>query len=79
MRSLSPISERQIQGIIADPELRSVLVEINSMPALDGISALLAPNGFVPDDTFNKLDDHSSKRRAKDAQNTAQNWIFTKR
>jgi FkbM family methyltransferase len=75
------IEQEIIEGmtsVLADPALRSVLVEINSKEAFSRISRLLEPHGLRPDDAFNLLEDHSRTRRAKDAKNTAENWIFTK-
>jgi len=65
-------------GILGSDALKSVLVEINSKPCLETITALFRVHGLVPDDAFNKLDNHSSKRRSKDVRNTAENWVFTK-
>jgi FkbM family methyltransferase len=65
--------------ILGNVRLVSILVELNSGPAMDRTARMLAGHGFARDATFDALENHSSKRRRKDQANVAQNGVFSRK
>lgn len=65
--------------VLSDPRLASMLVELNSGPALDRTTRLLAGHGFERDATFDALENHSSKRRRQSSANVAENVVFSRK
>jgi len=67
-----------LQGMkytLRTPRLKSLLVEINRDKSK--ILSIMAENGFTSDNKFNKMQNHSRVRRAKEGIN-AENIIFTR-
>ena len=64
--------------VLANPRLASILVELNSGPALERATQLLAGHGFERDASFDALENHSSKRRRQNQANVAENVVFSR-
>jgi FkbM family methyltransferase len=68
-----------VQGMkktLKNPELKSVLIEINENR--DEIISTFLNNGFTTDNPFNKMENHSRVRRAREGIK-AENIIFTRK
>ena len=65
--------------VLADRRLASILVELNSGPALERATQLLAGHGFERDASFDALENHSSKRRRQNQANVAENVVFSRK
>lgn len=64
--------------ILSASELKSILVEFNSMEDMKEYTSFLGNFSLIPDDRFNKMEQHSSQRRlSKNA--SAVNCVFSKR
>jgi len=63
---------------LANPLVKSILIEINGQDNLVNIDMILTKSGFTPDDRFNFLENHSSKRRREKKGNVAKNVVYTK-
>ena len=60
------------------PDVKSILIECNGGENQDKIETLLVSKGFSPDDRFNNLENHSSKRRASKSDNVARNIVYSR-
>lgn len=63
---------------LARSELSSILIECNGEENKNKINFFLEKKGFFPDDYFNNLSDHSSKRRRNRVDNVATNIVYSK-
>ncbi len=63
---------------LARPELLSILIECNGEEHRKKIDSVLSGKGFVPDDVFNNLPNHSSERRRSNADNVATNVVYSR-
>ncbi len=64
--------------LLAHPQVLSILVEVNTTTTAVQIIHLMSQLGFKRDISFESLDRHSSKRRRQNAENNAENIIFSR-
>lgn len=58
--------------------VKSLLIECNGGKAQETVDELLRSKGFIPDEQFNSMENHSSKRRAVKKENVARNLVYSK-
>ena len=63
---------------LTSPELASILIECNGDESMKKISLILSDKGFIPDDAFNKIPNHSSNRRRNNTENVATNVVYSR-